>query len=226
MKINNQYSLKQAKIKSFTCFLGKRDEFLIYNLENRFQHLCRAQRLVQIIHSKKGVIWWIGTNHKRSQFLKSKHLDYQKNHYYLIQSWVPGLLTNIQTFQKITARFFHINTVDLFKLSNKDKLLSTSFWKKLNLGFFQQRKKGDRFKTFLSLSLQNGGQFQIPNLIIILNPEDNPVALAESSKLNIPVICLGIPQSSNSNCLVLPINSQRGVFNHFCNFLFKICINK
>ena len=43
MKLNNQYNLKFKKINLPNCFVGKRNEFIIYDLDFRFQQLIRAK---------------------------------------------------------------------------------------------------------------------------------------------------------------------------------------
>ena len=55
---------------------------------------------------------------------------------------------------------------------------------------FRQRKKGLRFKQVISLAIQSKGQFRTPDLLIILNPRENQVALKEAQILGIPVIAL------------------------------------
>lgn len=226
MKLNNQYNLKFKKINLPNCFVGKRNEFIIYDLDFRFQQLIRAKRLLDAVTRHQGVVWWVGTDQVSAKYLIRNKSDFPKSHSLLIQSWVPGLLTNLKTFQKIASRFFKINTICFSNLRFFDKLLLTSFWKRFNIGLFQQRKKGDRFKTFLSLSLQRSGQLSLPQLIIVLNPKDNPVLLIEASKLNIPIICFGFDYKVRSNCLVLPINQKKGSFITFCQFLLKDLVFK
>jgi small subunit ribosomal protein S2 len=211
--------------------LGRRGDRSILDLEITIGLFQRSLRFLQKINKKSTVIWWVGTNGRTRPVLKKIALatleseeDIKSTNIFLTRSWIPGLLTNESTFQSITRRFVQNNNLLSAKFEPKEKLLhDPKTLRNLNLSFFRQRKKGNRFLDFLSIVLQGKGLFNTPDLIIIINPKENKVALEEAHFINIPTIGF-VDSDFNSANVTYPIpirddNSEGLIF--CCDFFLK-----
>jgi ribosomal protein S2 len=224
------HSNKKSVNKQF--ILGRRENRNLLNLEltiRLFQR--RLQFLFKLNKEKTPVIWWVGTNRTTRPILKKiatavlseKNTKSNSKNVFLTRSWIPGLLTNEATFQSITRRFLQQNSNLISNLRAKEKLLlELKLLRKLNLSFFRQRKKGDRFLDFLSIALQTQGFFQKPDLIIFLNPGENQVALQEARLIMIPTLGFIDCNSESKVLYSIPIRDDNVKGLHFCcNLLLK-----
>jgi small subunit ribosomal protein S2 len=224
----------QQKISSTNSYLlGLRDSYCVFNLEKTLTLLQRRLRLLLFISQQKGIVWWIGTSQSTS--LLTKDLAYSfyqsdqpnNNRVFLTRSWIPGLLTNSSTFKLISQRFIQQNQSCVKSLRLNQKLfLDTKFSRGLDYSIFRQRKKGDRFKDFISLRLQTSGKYNRPDLLVILNPKDNLIAIKEAQKLNIPVIAFVDSDVSISNIrypIPLSDDTPKGIL--LCLQLFLKLLN-
>jgi ribosomal protein S2 len=123
-------------------------------------------------------------------------------------------------FQRFTQK--NKGVAESSRLESKVKL-DLKLNRDLDLSIFRQRKKGERFKNLLSLSLQIKGNLLLPDLLFVANPKENRVALKEAHQNNIPTIAF---VDSDVDCSLItfpiPINDDNLESIIFCyNLLLK-----
>lgn len=207
--------------------LGRRKKRYIFDIEKSLVLLRRCLFLIDQIHSKKGEIWWLGTNTTSKKVLSDLNFRKKSNSKIFKNAWNPGLITNQAVFKDISNRFISNNSCllkrnDIFHLNSKT-------FQSLDLSIFRQRKKGDRFKDFLNYVFQSKGNIKLPDLLVILNPKENYTALIEAQKMNIPTIIFidsDYRIRLNNISYVIPINDDNLEAISFCCSLFLESIDK
>jgi len=216
-------------------FLGIKNGIGVFNTQQTRKCILRAFFLITLILKKKGHILIVNTNpeffricknfilcttHLQENSLKkktitSKHPKFDSTRLsYSTYKWVGGTLTNwkqvsksILTFAKFSERcenFLIQNSID-FPRYNKIKKC------------FQGLITGKGFLAF----------HEKPDLVFIMNPNENRNIIAEANRLDIPVIAF-VESNTNLNGISYPIptNNYSINFVYYCmKKLVKISVN-
>ncbi len=179
-------------------------------------------------------------------FIKSKHSN-SFPVYYCNEKWVGGLLTNwkqvyksVQTFIKFSDRFSHfifknnINFPRYKKMTQSFRGLYSPVKTKTNTSLCAARDKklrillaqpGSRLKASTTDNpywrsygiTHHRERYDTPDLIFLINPNENRHVVEEAVSLNIPVIAI---TDSNTNLsgipYPLPGNSNSILFVYYC----------
>lgn len=208
-------------------FLGIKNGIGVFNTQQTRKCILRAFFLITLILKKKGHILIVNTNPEffricKNFILGTTHL--QKNSLnkisgqaqlsYSTYKWVGGTLTNwkqvsksILTFAKFSERcekFLIQSNID-FPRYNKIKKC------------FQGLVTGKGYLAF----------HEKPDLVFIMNPNENRNIIAEANRLDIPVIAF-VESNTNLNGISYPIptNNYSINFVYYCmKKLFKISVN-
>lgn len=159
---------------------GPRNGIYIINLDLTKRMFDRACDYVEKEVSRGGSILFVGTKRQAQAIIKEEAS--RCGMYYVDHRWLGGMLTNFQTIKKSIDRLKSIESMQEDGSINR-------FPKKEILLMEKERVKLER----------NVGGIKdmrsIPNVIFIVDPRKESIAINEASKLNIPVVAI-----TDTNC--------------------------
>lgn len=202
--------------------LGIRNGIAIFNTQQTRKCLLRAFYIIALVLKSKGTLLLVNTNPEFFKICKNLTFQTEKNlskKYKILDSssisyccykWVGGLLTNWKQISKSVLTFA--------KFSERcDKFLT-----KNNLDFPRYKKVKRCFEGLLSK--KNGKVFlafhEKPDLIFLMNPNENRNVIAEANKLHIPIIAI-VESNTNLKGINFPIPAN----NYSANFIY-FCVKK
>lgn len=202
--------------------LGIRNNIALINTQFTKKCLLRAFFIISLILKKKGHILIISTNpeyfflHKNLSLLtlqeKSKTLNQYNtiktnNISYCYYKWIGGTLTNWKQISKSVLTYAKFSErCEKFLLNNN---IEFPRYKKIKICFdgLIQKQQG---KTSLAFN-------EKPDLIFILNPNENQNIVLEANKLHIPIVAF---TESNTNIkgisYPIPMNTYSMNFVYYC----------
>ena len=203
---------KRSHPYSVNFLLSCKNKHVIINPLYTFEKFVKSLHLIYFFFKKKGSLLIVNTNPEYAylieNFCRSTHLkDFPV--YYCNQKWVGGLLTNwknvyksISTFMEFSKRFenfiFHNN-------------INFPRYKKMYQSF-EGLKKQKTTKQGIQMHPLNR-----PDLIFLINPNENRHVVEEALSLKIPVIAI---TDSNTNLsgisYPIPGNPRSIEFVHYC----------
>lgn len=193
--------------------LGIRNGIAIFNSQQTRKCLLRAFYIIALVLKSKGTLLLVNTN---PEFFKiCKNLSFQNKKFnssisYCCYKWVGGLLTNWKQISKSVLTFAKFSErCDKFLIKN-------------NLDFPRYKKVKRCFEGLLSK--KNGKIFlafhEKPDLIFLMNPNENRNVITEANKLHIPIIAI-VESNTNLKGIQFPIPAN----NYSANFIYY-CIKK
>jgi small subunit ribosomal protein S2 len=212
-------------------FLGIRNGISLFNPQMTRKNMLKAFFLLGLILQDGGHILIVNTNAefytigKNLKLLVSTHLrklSHKKKRpintnsslSYCYYKWVGGTLTNWKQVSKSVLTFA--------RFSEKCE----SFLIENNLEFPRYKKVKNSFEGLL---YRNQGQLTLtfkekPDLIFVVNPNENSSLLSEAAKLHIPVIALTESDTNIKNITYpIPINSySAGMIYYFLKKITKM----
>jgi ribosomal protein S2 len=206
---------KRSHPYSVNFLLGCKNKHVIMNPVPFFEKFVKSLHVIAFFFKKNRTLLIVNTNpeyaHLIENFYQSTH--YRKNNkfkgykiYYCNEKWVGGLLTNwkqvsksIQTFMEFSERF------ENFILQN-------------NINFPRYKKMAQSFQGLYSDSFCSfTKQIKRPDIIFLINPNENRHVVEEAVSLKIPVIAI---TDSNTDLLgisfPIPGNIHSIEFVHYC----------
>jgi small subunit ribosomal protein S2 len=161
------------KMKKF--IFGQRSGIYIIDLEKTVDHLNKARDVMKDIAAKGGKVLFVGTKKQAQQIVEEE--ANRVGMYYMKNRWPGGLLTNFQTVKKSISRLKEIERM-------------------ANDGILENLKK----KEVASLTKEKdkllrdlGGirdMHVVPNVVFIVDPKNEEIAVKEAVKLNIPIVAI------------------------------------
>lgn len=194
--------------------LGTRKHIAILNIKTTSSLLIKALYVTVLILQTKGNLLIVNTNPDFSKFIKNLIENQFKTHqiYYCNSKWVGGTLTNWENISKSILTF-----------STFSKKLGT-YLNINNIHFPRYKKMKKSFQGFIKKTISekeknSNGNLKFlkkPDIIFLVNPNDNRNIINEANCLNIPVIAL-----TDSNTKIkgitypIPTNGNSFEFIHF-----------
>ena len=172
----------------------KRNGIHIIDLEQTVKFLVKMQDFVKEIVSDGGTVLFVGTKKQAQESVESEAK--RCGMYYVNQRWLGGTLTNFATIQ---SRIDYLVRLE----DQKAK------------GEFSRRPKKEASKLeeeIIRLNRQLGGikeMTKLPNLLFIVDPTKDRIALMEAKRMNIPVAAI-----CDTNCnpdeldIIVPANDD------------------
>ena len=200
LNINGQ---KRSHPYSVGFLLGCKNKHAIIDPIFTFEKLYKSLHLIAFLSGKKKSLLIVNTNKDLSSFIGNFYQSTRlKNYpvYYCNERWVGGFLTNWKQVSKSVSTFMEFSKrFENFILQNN---INFPRYKKMNTSF--QGLKKEKF-------------LKRPDLIFLINPNENRHVVEEALSLNIPVIAI---TNSNTNLLgisyPIPGNSNSIEFVHYC----------
>ncbi len=159
---------------------GPRNGIYIINLDSTMKLFRVAQNYIRNIVADGGSIMFVGT--KRQSQVIIKEQAQRCGMYYVNHRWLGGMMTNFQTIKNSVDRLKKIEAMQ------KDGSINR-FPKKEILKMEKERVKLER---------NIGGikdMRKLPDVLFVIDPRKEDIAVSEANKLNIPVVAL-----TDTNC--------------------------
>ena len=196
------------KMKKY--IFGKRDSIHIIDLTQTVELTKVALEKVYNTIANNGKILFVSTKKQASEAIAE--IAKETNQYYVNYRWLGGMLTNWGTISNSIKKLKKLET----DLSSENR----GFTKKELLKMSVKRDK-------LQRSLGGIAEMKkIPDLVFVIDTNYESLAIAESSKLNIPIIAV-LDSNSNPDNIDYPIpgnDDARRAIDLYCN-LIKETIN-
>ncbi len=154
---------------------GQRSGIYIIDLEKTAENINYAKDFVRDVAAKGGKILFVGTK-KQAQMIVEDEAK-KSNMYYVKNRWLGGLLTNFQTVKKSIGRLEEI-----------EKMSENGVWESLKKKEIARLTK-EREKLLRDLSGIREMQ-DLPDVIFIVDPKRESIAVKEAKKLGIPIVAI------------------------------------
>ena len=159
------------KMKKF--IFVERNGIYIIDLQKTVKKLEEAYDFMRQVGQDGGKVLFVGTKKQAQEAIKDE--AERSGNYYINQRWLGGTLTNFGTIQKRVARMKAIEKMEedgTFSVLPKKEVV-------------QLKKEHERLVKFL------GGirdMKAIPDVMFVVDPRKERIAVAEARKLNIPLV--------------------------------------
>ncbi len=172
----------------------ERNGIYIIDLQKTVRLVDDAYNYMRNVAEDGGIALFVGTKKQAQEAIKDEAI--RSGQYYVNHRWLGGTLTNWDTIQKRIARLKEITAMEedgIFEVLPKKEVA----------GLMKQR---DRLEKFL------GGiadMPRIPDVMYIVDPRKERIAVQEAHKLNIPIVAM-----VDTNCdpdeidVVIPSNDD------------------
>ncbi len=151
----------------------ERNGIYIIDLQKTVKKLEEAYDFMRQVGQDGGKVLFVGTKKQAQEAIKEE--AERSGNYYINQRWLGGTLTNFGTIQKRVARLKEIERMEedgTFEVLPKKEVI-------------QLKKEHERLVKFL------GGirdMSAIPDVMFVVDPRKERIAVAEARKLNIPIV--------------------------------------
>ncbi len=151
----------------------ERNGIYIIDLQKTVKKLEEAYDFMRQVGQDGGKVLFVGTKKQAQEAIKEE--AERSGNYYINQRWLGGTLTNFGTIQKRVARLKEIERMEedgTFEVLPKKEVI-------------QLKKEHERLVKFL------GGirdMNAIPDVMFVVDPRKERIAVAEARKLNIPIV--------------------------------------
>lgn len=175
------------RMKKF--IFGERSGIYIIDLEKTMECLNIARDFVHDVVAKGGKILFVGTKKQAQMIIEEEAINVEM--FFVKNRWLGGLLTNFQTIKKSVERLKAIEQMEVGdvwgNLKKKEIARLTKEKEKLlkNIGGIREMKG-------------------LPEIIFIVDPKKEEIAVKEARKLNIPIVSL-IDTNCNPDLIDYPI---------------------
>ncbi|MGE7621804.1 30S ribosomal protein S2 [Viridibacillus sp. NPDC096237] len=159
------------KMKKF--IFVERNGIYIIDLQKTVKKLEEAYDFMRQVGADGGKVLFVGTKKQAQEAIKEE--AERSGNYYINQRWLGGTLTNFGTIQKRVARMKQIEKMEedgTFEVLPKKEVV-------------QLKKQHERLVKFLGGIRDMQG---IPDVMFVVDPRKERIAVAEARKLNIPLV--------------------------------------
>lgn len=161
------------KMKPF--IFTERNGIHVIDLQKTVKMADTAYNYMRNASAEGAIVLFVGTKKQAAEAVKEEAT--RAGQYYINHRWLGGTLTNWGTIQKRIARLKEINRMEedgVFEVLPKKEVVLLN-------------KQRDRLEKFL------GGiadMPRIPDVIYIVDPHKEQIAVQEATKLNIPIVAM------------------------------------
>ena len=151
----------------------ERNGIYIIDLQKTVKKLEEAYDFMRQVGQDGGKVLFVGTKKQAQEAIKEEAI--RSGNYYINQRWLGGTLTNFGTIQKRVARMKDIERMEedgTFAVLPKKEVI-------------QLKKEHERLDKFLGGIRDMKG---IPDVMFVVDPRKERIAVAEARKLNIPLV--------------------------------------
>lgn len=153
----------------------ERNGIHIIDLQQTVTLVNEAYEAVRQVAADGGKVLFVGTKKQAQDAIASEAK--RCNQYYVSQRWLGGMLTNFQTIEKSIKRLEALETMSedgTYDLLPKKEVI-------------QLEHEAERLERFLGGIKDMKG---LPDIIFIVDPKKEYIAVNEAHKLNIPIVAI------------------------------------
>lgn len=178
---------------------SKKSGIHIIDLRETLKGIIRASIFLNKVAASGKKILFVGTKRQAAEIIRQEAGD--ANSYFVVHRWLGGTLTNMDTMRKRVTRLEELEGLD------KSGAID-NFSKKMISSLTREKKK--IFRNFEGIRDMK----EAPGAIVIVDPSQEDIAVAESMKLGIPLIGI-VDTDSDPDPIdfIIPANddSQRSI---------------
>ncbi len=152
-----------------------RNNIYIIDLQQTVKLIDAAYDFIREIASKGGNILFVGTKKQAQESIKSE--AERCGMFYVNYRWLGGTLTNFNTIRKRVKRL-----LELEEMENNNTFEALP--KKEVMGLKREKEKLEKLLT----GIRN--MEKLPDLIFVVDPKKENIAVAEAKKLSIPIVAI------------------------------------
>lgn len=153
----------------------ERNGIYIIDLQKTVKKVDEAYDAIRRVAEEKGHILFVGTKKQAQDAVKEE--AGRCGMYYVNQRWLGGTLTNFKTIQGRIRRFHELEKMEAdgtFEVLPKKEVT-------------ELHKEKDKLERFLG-GIKN--MKKVPDMMFIVDPRKEKIAIAEAKKLGIPVVAI------------------------------------
>jgi len=188
---------------------GIRNGVHIIDLEQTVPLLNQALVTVREVVSGGGRVLFVGTKRQASDIIMESAK--RCGQYYVNHRWLGGMLTNWKTISKSIKRLRDLD--DQLSEANAEEITGLTKKELLNLN-----RERDKLERALG-GIKDMGD--LPNVLVVVDTNKEHIAVAEATKLNIPVIAV-IDSNSDPDSITYPVPGNDDAFRAiatYCNLM-------
>lgn len=222
--------------------LGSRNNIFIFQLELTIMCMKQVLKVLENIRKKNGHILFVNTSPKYSELVKRTALSVNQS--YVNDRWVGGSLTNwkqisksIFLFQKFSFQFENFLKIHNIQIPiyQKAKKRYEGLIRKADIFQSKKYKKESSNQnepaliscTKLGFEADSAYSGSLPDLIILINPDQNQIVIQEAKIYQIPIIGFADTNTQNKDIdYIIPGNIKSISFMYFCLNLFTIVLQR
>ncbi len=173
---------------------SKKGGIHIINLRETLKGIFRSCAFLESIAASGKKVLFVGTKRQAADIIRQEAS--RADSFFVVHRWLGGCLTNMDTMRKRVTR---LNELEQLVESGSIE----NFSKKMISSLTRERKKV--FRNFEGIRKMD----KIPGAIVLIDPKQEHIALAEAMKLDIPVIAV-VDTDSNPDPVdfVIPANDD------------------
>lgn len=153
----------------------ERNNIYIIDLQQTVKLIDTAYNFVREIASKSGNILFVGTKKQAQESIKNEAERCEM--FYVNYRWLGGTLTNFDTIRKRVKRLLELEEMEnnkMFEILPKKEVMSL------------KREKGKLEKLLTGIRSME----KLPDVIFVVDPKKEKIAIAEAIKLSIPIVAI------------------------------------
>ncbi len=154
---------------------GKRSGVHIIDLRETLRGLIRAYKFLESLTAQGQRVVFVGTKRQAQEIVRAE--AQRCGQFFVAQRWLGGTLTNLRTVRERVTRL-----QELEELEESGRI--EQFSKKMISAINREKRKISRnFEGIRDMT-------ELPGALVLVDPKDERIALAEAVKLNIPTLAL------------------------------------
>ncbi|MCZ0716759.1 30S ribosomal protein S2 [Aerococcus kribbianus] len=153
----------------------ERNGIYIIDLQQTVKLIDDAHNFVRSVAQDDGVVLFVGTKKQAQDSIADE--AQRAGQYYVNHRWLGGTLTNWETIQK---RIDYLKNIDRMEEDGTFDVLP----KKEVVGLLKERERLEKFLGGIK------EMPRIPDVMFVVDPRKEAIAVAEAQKLNIPVVAM------------------------------------
>lgn len=153
----------------------ERNNIYIIDLQQTVRLIDTAYNFVREIASKGGNILFVGTKKQAQESIKNEAERCEM--FYVNYRWLGGTLTNFDTIRKRVKKLLELEEMEnnkMFEILPKKEVMSLK----------REKEKLEKLLTGIR-SME-----KLPDVIFVVDPKKEKIAIAEAIKLSIPIVAI------------------------------------
>jgi small subunit ribosomal protein S2 len=154
---------------------SKKERIHVIDLRKTLRGLIRSYHFLKQTTARGGKVLFVGTKRQASEVIRQEARRCES--FFVASRWLGGTLTNMQTMRQ---RILRLEELEHLETSGEIH----NFSKKMVATLTRERKKVARnFEGIRDMK-------KAPDAVVVLDPNEEHIAVAESVRLNIPIVAV------------------------------------